>query len=117
MATYTTILTETTQHVGVIRLNRPKALNALNTTLISELMDALETFDSMDSVGAMLITGNERAFAAGADINRLMRYRVGRVHPAGESQRCQVDSHVIRSRRLLAIEHRQQNHLTAPHVE
>lgn len=54
--------------VGVLTLNRPKALNALNNELIDELMDALRAFDADDNIGAMVLTGNEKAFAAGADI-------------------------------------------------
>ncbi len=71
MSTYENILTETHGRSGLVRLNRPKALNALNSTLISELMDALATFDADPSIGAMVITGNERAFAAGADIKEM----------------------------------------------
>ncbi|MEW6717829.1 MAG: enoyl-CoA hydratase-related protein [Chloroflexota bacterium] len=71
MSNYKTILIETKDRVGLIRLNRPEALNALNHTLMSELMDALETFDADETIGAMVITGNERAFAAGADIKEM----------------------------------------------
>lgn len=65
---YTTILTEKRGRVGLITLNRPQAMNALNRTLLAELMTALEAFDTDDEIGAMVITGNEKAFAAGADI-------------------------------------------------
>jgi enoyl-CoA hydratase len=68
---YKLILTETHGHVGLIKLNRPQAMNALNNQLMRELMDALETFDKNDAVGAMVITGNEKAFAAGADIKEM----------------------------------------------
>jgi enoyl-CoA hydratase len=68
---FETILVETHERVGLIRLNRPKALNALNRMLLHELMEALETFDADDGVGAMVITGNEKAFAAGADIKQM----------------------------------------------
>ena len=68
---YELILTETHGHVGLIKLNRPHAMNALNNQLMRELMDALETFDKNDAVGAMVITGNEKAFAAGADIKEM----------------------------------------------
>src|SRR5690242_20828058 len=68
---YELILTETHGHVGLIRLNRPQAMNALNNPLMRELMDALEAFDKNDAVGAMVITGNEKAFAAGADIKEM----------------------------------------------
>jgi enoyl-CoA hydratase len=72
MPSYTTILAETHNRVGLIRLNRPKALNALNNILINELMDALVTFDRDTNVGAIVITGDERAFAAGADIKEMI---------------------------------------------
>lgn len=65
------ILTRTDGRVGVVQLNRPKALNALNRDLMAELMDALEVFDATPDVGCMVITGNERAFAAGADIKEM----------------------------------------------
>jgi enoyl-CoA hydratase len=68
---YEMILTETRARVGLITLNRPQALNALNNQLMRELMDALEAFDKNDAVGAMVITGNEKAFAAGADIKEM----------------------------------------------
>jgi len=69
--TYTTILTETRGRVGLVTLNRPEAMNALNNTLTRELMDALEAFDNDDAVGAMVVTGNQKAFAAGADIKEM----------------------------------------------
>ena len=68
---YTSILVEIRGRVGLITLNRPQAMNALNNQLMRELMDALEDFDTDDSVGAMVITGNEKAFAAGADIKEM----------------------------------------------
>ena len=68
---YTTILTETRGRVGLITLNHPQAMNALNGTLLSELMQALATFDADEAIGAMVITGSERAFAAGADIKEM----------------------------------------------
>jgi enoyl-CoA hydratase len=68
---YTTILTEIRGRVGLITLNRPQAMNALNRTLLSELVSALTAFDSDEAVGAVVITGNERAFAAGADIKEM----------------------------------------------
>ena len=66
--TYSNILSETHKNVGLIRLNRPKALNALSSELMIELGDALGKFESNDTIGAIVITGNEKAFAAGADI-------------------------------------------------
>jgi enoyl-CoA hydratase len=68
---YSTILTETRERVGVVRLNRPEARNALNRVLLQELMEALEAFDGDPNIGAMVITGDERAFAAGADIREM----------------------------------------------
>jgi len=69
--TLETILVEKSERVGIIRLNRPKALNALNSTLLAELMDTLESFDADHQVGAMVITGSNNAFAAGADIKQM----------------------------------------------
>jgi enoyl-CoA hydratase len=71
MPEYTSILVETHINVGLVRLNRPQVLNALNYTVVTEVMDALEAFDADDAVGAIVITGNERAFAAGADIKEM----------------------------------------------
>src|SRR5829696_6233469 len=68
---YELILTEIRGRVGLITLNRPQALNALNNQLMRELMDALEAFDKNDGIGAMVIAGNEKAFAAGADIKEM----------------------------------------------
>ena len=65
---YEHIIVETRDRVGLIRLNRPKALNALNDTLMDELGAALLGFDANDAIGAIVITGNDKAFAAGADI-------------------------------------------------
>jgi enoyl-CoA hydratase len=68
---YELILTETRGRVGLITLNRPQAMNALNNQLMRELMDALESFDKNEAAGALVIAGNEKAFAAGADIKEL----------------------------------------------
>ena len=65
------ILTETHDRVGLIRLNRPAALNALNPELLAALMSATEGFDADDAIGCIVITGNEKAFAAGADIKQM----------------------------------------------
>lgn len=70
--TYENILTRVEGRVGVVQLNRPKALNALNREIMTELMDALAAFDADEAVGCLVITGNERAFAAGADIKEMM---------------------------------------------
>jgi enoyl-CoA hydratase len=66
-----TIIVETRGKVGVIRLNRPQALNALNSRLIEELGHAIAAFDSDPQIGCMLLTGSEKAFAAGADIKEM----------------------------------------------
>ncbi len=65
---YETIIAETHGAVGLIRLNRPQALNALSALLIRELNAALDTFEADDAIGALVLTGSARAFAAGADI-------------------------------------------------
>ena len=68
---YETILVETRGRVGLITLNRPKALNALNTTVQNEVCEAAEAFDADAAVGAIILTGSEKAFAAGADIREM----------------------------------------------
>jgi enoyl-CoA hydratase len=68
---YTSILTETRGRVGLITLNRPQAMNALNRALLTELVAALTAFDADESVGAIVLAGGERAFAAGADIKEM----------------------------------------------
>jgi enoyl-CoA hydratase len=72
--TYENILLETHGKVGLIKLNRPKALNALNDQLMNELGEALLTFDADEQIGCIVITGNEKAFAAGADIAAMASY-------------------------------------------
>jgi enoyl-CoA hydratase len=66
------VLTEVHDRAGLVRLNRPQALNALNRALMDELMLALEGFDRDAEIGAMVIAGNENAFAAGADIKEMV---------------------------------------------
>jgi enoyl-CoA hydratase len=65
------ILVETRGRVGLIRLNRPQALNALNSALNAELARAIADFDADAGIGCMLLTGSEKAFAAGADIKEM----------------------------------------------
>ena len=72
--TYELLTTEKKDRVALITLNRPKQMNALNPQLMQELGKALQGFDADDGVGAILITGNEKAFAAGADIGVMKDY-------------------------------------------
>jgi enoyl-CoA hydratase len=69
---YEFILTETRDRVGLIRINRPKQLNALNAETMAELTHACGAFDADPDVGCIVITGNEQAFGAGADIKEMM---------------------------------------------
>jgi enoyl-CoA hydratase len=91
---YEMVLIETRGNVGLVVLNRPEARNALNSQLLRELMDALEAFDRDDQVGAMVVAGNEKAFAAGADIKELANNSVAEM----------IDSHFVSSfGRIMAI--------------
>ena len=69
--TYESILVETRGKVGLITLNRPKALNALNSQVMAEVVAAAQAFDADANIGCMVITGSEKAFAAGADIKEM----------------------------------------------
>ncbi|HCY61874.1 MAG TPA: enoyl-CoA hydratase [Oxalobacteraceae bacterium] len=71
---YANILVEVQGRVGLIRLNRPKALNAINDDLMNELGQALLDFDADDAIGCIVLTGSEKAFAAGADIAAMANY-------------------------------------------
>ena len=71
MAVYENVQTETKGRVGIIRLDRPKALNALCADLVRELGQALDGFEADGNVGCMVLTGNDKAFAAGADIKEM----------------------------------------------
>ncbi|MBB6486444.1 enoyl-CoA hydratase [Rhizobium lusitanum] len=68
---YETLIVETHGAVGLIRLNRPQALNALNSTVLTELKQAYAAFHADDAIGAIVLTGSEKAFAAGADIKEM----------------------------------------------
>ena len=70
-APYSVVLVETRGAVGLITLNRPKALNALNSQLIAEINAAARDFDANPAIGAIVLTGSDRAFAAGADIKEM----------------------------------------------
>lgn len=72
---YETIIVETHGAVGVIKLNRPEALNALNAKLISEVNKAMDAFEKDKSIGCMVLTGSDKAFAAGADIKEMQKKR------------------------------------------
>ena len=68
---YDTVIAETRENVGIITLNRPKALNAISTQLINELFQCLDSFENNRNIGAIVLTGSEKAFAAGADIKEM----------------------------------------------
>ncbi len=68
---YECILTESDGGVGIITLNRPDALNAFNKQLMDEVTDAVRKFEADDAIGCLVITGSEKAFAAGADIKEM----------------------------------------------
>ena len=68
---YELIIAETRGAVGVITLNRPQAMNALNSQVMRELSEALDGFEADNSIGAIVLTGSEKAFAAGADIKEM----------------------------------------------
>ncbi|MEM6464015.1 MAG: enoyl-CoA hydratase-related protein, partial [Pseudomonadota bacterium] len=68
---YESIKVETRGGVGLVTLDRPQALNALNSELMAELLDAVRGFDADAKIGAIVITGSEKAFAAGADIKEM----------------------------------------------
>jgi len=71
---FETILVEVQGKVGILRLNRPTALNALNNQLMDELVSALTQFDNDEAIGCIVITGSDKAFAAGADIDAMAGY-------------------------------------------
>ena len=80
---YENILVEQQGKVGLIRLNRPKALNALNDQLMDELGQALSAFDADEGIGCIVLTGSEKAFAAGADIAAMAKYTYMDVYKKG----------------------------------
>jgi enoyl-CoA hydratase len=79
-ATPELITVRTEGRVGIVTLNRPKALNALNDQLMNELGAALKAFDGDDGIGCMIVTGSEKAFAAGADIGAMAKYSFADVY-------------------------------------
>jgi len=74
--TYENILTRTDGKVGIVQINRPQAMNALNGPTMNEIMTALEVFDGDEAIGAMVLCGSEKAFAAGADIKQMVNASV-----------------------------------------
>lgn len=96
---YELILTETRGRVGLITLNRPQVRNALNHQLLLELMDALKAFDVDEKIGVMVINGDEKAFAAGADIkeiaDRTAQQMMGSDHVAVFSRTLEIRKPVI----------------------
>lgn len=78
--TYEFITSRTEGRVGIVTLNRPKQLNALNDGLMTELGQALQGFDADPEIGCMIITGSEKAFAAGADIGAMATYSFSDVY-------------------------------------
>ena len=77
---YENIVAETRERVGLIRLNRPQRMNALNAALMIELNDALFAFDADPAIGCIVVTGNEKAFAAGADIGAMAEWDYQKVY-------------------------------------
>jgi enoyl-CoA hydratase len=77
---YQNIIVSTQARVGIVTLNRPKQLNALNSELMDELGAALKAFDANEAIGCMIITGSEKAFAAGADIGAMANYTFADVY-------------------------------------
>ena len=77
---YENIIVETRDRVGIVRLNRPQRMNALNDALAAELARALAAFDDDTAIGAIVITGNDRAFAAGADIGAMAEWDYQKVY-------------------------------------
>ena len=78
--TFELITTRTEGRVGIVTLNRPKQLNALNDQLMTELGQALQGFDADADIGCMIVTGSEKAFAAGADIGAMAKYTFADVY-------------------------------------
>ncbi|HBM88122.1 MAG TPA: enoyl-CoA hydratase, partial [Rhodobiaceae bacterium] len=93
---YETIKTETRGKVGLITLDRPDALNALNNQLVEELVDAVAAYDADEAIGCIVITGSEKAFAAGADIKEMQPksymdvYKEDLFAKAGEIAHCRT---------------------------
>ncbi len=94
---YETIIVEIEDHIAVMKLNRPDALNALNDQLLAELTDALENAQKNDKVRCIIITGSEKAFAAGADIKMMSSQSFVDVFAGDYSPINQIGSHAFAS--------------------
>ncbi len=93
---YADLLIENHGKVAVIRLNRPKAMNALNDNMMNELGDALYKFDADPGVNVIIVTGSEKVFAAGADIAAMAEYTYAR-HLSRQLHRPQLGTHPERA--------------------
>ena len=100
---YENILVEQQGKVGLIRLNRPKALNALNDQLMDELGQALSAFDADEGIGCIVLTGSEKAFAAGADIAAMAKYTYMDVYKKGYITRNWEQIRTIRKPVIAAV--------------
>ena len=104
MADYETILVEQRGGVTLITLNRPKALNALNSQVLAELLAALAAFDADASQGCAVLTGSEKAFAAGADIKEMSSQGFATISQPGPSRRLDGHRHDDRRRAVVALD-------------
>src|SRR5437660_7351148 len=100
---YENIIVETRDRVGLIRLNRPQRMNALNDALAAELGHGLAGFDADPGVGSMIITGNEKAFAAGADIGAMAEWDYQKVYADNYITRDWEDVKQIRKPVIAAV--------------
>ena len=89
---YQNILVERRGAVGIVTLNRPAALNALNAALISELAAALDDLEGDAAIGAIVLTGNEKAFAAGADVKEMVAKSYPEIYREEGSLRATVET-------------------------
>ena len=100
---YANIIVETRDRVGLIRLNRPQRMNALNDALAAELGQALAAFDADAGIGAIVITGNDKAFAAGADIAAMAEWDYQRVYADNYITRDWEDVRKVRKPVIAAV--------------
>ena len=100
---YANIVVETHDRVGLIRLNRPQRMNALNDALAAELGEALAAFDANPAIGAIVITGNDKAFAAGADIGAMAEWDYQKVYADNYITRDWEDVRKVRKPVIAAV--------------